>query len=154
MRRRRPQLSIRPGFTITEILLSLSLLTLFFAFSGEVFKSTVLLSSAGQDVCNRSNQIDFVLRQLRADVWNCRSMSLANPQSIELSTANAAKISWKIDSQNSLIRTDPAGREERYDVVATHWSFSADKVSLLLSDGASPPNRMISQILLSKSEQP
>jgi prepilin-type N-terminal cleavage/methylation domain-containing protein len=62
----------RLGFSIIEVLMALSLLVMFFAASGEVFKSTVLLSSASQDLCDHTSQIDSVERQLRVDAWNCR----------------------------------------------------------------------------------
>ena len=47
---RRVDRKIRVGFTMIEILMTLSILVIFFGFSGEVFKSTVLLSSASQNL--------------------------------------------------------------------------------------------------------
>ena len=150
--RRRP--SARRGFTMTEMLMTLSILVIFFGFSGEVFKSTVLLSSASQNLCDRTSQIDSALRQLRMDVWNCRSMTLSDPRSLDFSISDGTKVSWKIDSLNGVERTDAAGHAERWDAVGVGWTFSTDKVSLALSDGSSAPMRIVSQILLAQSEQP
>jgi hypothetical protein len=144
----------RLGFSIIEVLMALSLLVMFFAASGEVFKSTVLLSSASQDLCDHTSQIDSVERQLRVDAWNCRSMTLADPQSVELTMADGAQISWKIDPQNCVVRTDAAGHAERRDAVGVGWAFSTDKVSLSISDGSSVPTRIVSQVLLAQSGQP
>jgi len=154
MVRPRAQISAPRGFTVLEVLAALSILVLFFGFAGEVFRSTVLLSSASQDVCDRSNETDSVLRQLRTDVWNCRLMKIADPRSLELSIADGTKVSWKIDSRNCPIRTDALGREEHWNTIATGWSFSSDNVSLSISDGTTAPTRMVSQILLAQSEQP
>jgi prepilin-type N-terminal cleavage/methylation domain-containing protein len=151
MRRQPPA---RRGFTMTEILMTLSILVIFFGFSGEVFKSTVLLSSASQTVCDHASRIDFVLRLLRADVWNCRSMTLSDPRSLELLIADGTKVSWKIDPQNCVVRTDAAGHEERWDSIGAGWTFSTDKVSLAISDGSSAPIRVVSQVLLAQSDQP
>jgi prepilin-type N-terminal cleavage/methylation domain-containing protein len=145
---------IRFGFTMIEIMAALSLLVIFFAASGEIFKSTVLLGSASQNLCDRASQIDSALHPLRTDVWNCRSMRVVDPRFIKLSLADGGNISWKIDSQNCVVRTDAAGHAERWDAIGAGWSFSTDNVSLSLSDGTPIPMRMISQILLAQSEQP
>jgi hypothetical protein len=137
-----------------EILMTLSILVIFFGFSGEVFKSTLLLSSASQEVCDHASRIDFVLRLMRVDVWNCRSMTLGDPRSLGLLIADGTKVSWKIDPQNCIVRTDAAGRDERWDAVGAGWTFSSDKVSLAISDSSSAPIRMVSQVLLAQGGQP
>jgi prepilin-type N-terminal cleavage/methylation domain-containing protein len=151
---RRADRKIQFGFTMVEILMTLSILVLFFGFSGEVFRSTVLLSSASQNLCDDASRTDFVLRLLRADVWNCRSMTLAGPRSLELSFSDGTKVSWKIDSNNSVVRTDAAGHAERWNGIGSAWTFSTDKVSLAISDGSSAPARLVSQLLLPQSGQP
>jgi prepilin-type N-terminal cleavage/methylation domain-containing protein len=150
---RRVDRKIRFGFTMVEILMTLSILLIFFGFSNEVFRSTVLLSSASQNLCDDASRTDFALRLLRGDVWNCRSMTLADPRSLELSFSDGTKVSWKIDSRNSVVRTDAAGHDERWDDVGIRWTFSTDKVSLAISDGSSVPTRLVSQILLAQSQQ-
>jgi prepilin-type N-terminal cleavage/methylation domain-containing protein len=151
---RRVDRKIRFGFTMIEILMTLSILVIFFGFSGEVFKSTVLLSSASQNLCDDASRTDFVVRLLRADVWNCRSMTLADPRSLELSFSDGTKVSWKLNSPNIVVRTDAAGHDEHWNNVGSGWTFSTDKVSLAISDGSSAPTRLVSQILLAQSGQP
>jgi prepilin-type N-terminal cleavage/methylation domain-containing protein len=144
----------RFGFTMVEILMTLSILVIFFGFSSEVFRSTVLLSSASQNLCDDASRTDSIVRLLRTDVWNCRSMTLADPHSLELSFSDGTKVSWKIDSRNSVMRTDAAGRTENWDGIGSGWRFSTDKVSLAITDGSSAPMRLLSQLLLAQSVQP
>jgi hypothetical protein len=134
--------------------MTLSILVLFFGFSGEVFRSTVLLSSASQNLCDDASRTDSVLRLLRTDVWNCRSMTLADPRSLELSFSDGTKVSWKIDPNNTVVRTDAAGHDQRWDAIGSGWTFSTDKVSLAISDRSSAPTRLVSQLLLAQSGQP
>lgn len=151
---RRADRKTRFGFTMVEILMTLSILVIFFGFSNEVFRSTVLLSSASQNLVDDASRTDFVLRLLCADVWNCSSMTLGDPHSLELFFSDGTKVSWKIDPRNSVVRTDAAGHDEHWDNVGTDWKFSTDKISLAISNGSSVPTRLVSQILLAQSGQP
>ena len=137
-----------PGFTITELLATLILLVLFFAAAGELFKSTILLSSGSQEFSNRASQFDSAIFQLRRDVWNSSRIT-ASPQSVDLSLPDGTTTAWKIDGA-SLTRTDARGQTERYEAVGNDWSLCTDGVSLTISDAASAPLRLPSQILLSK----
>ena len=152
--RHRPSDLLRPGFTITEILMALSLLILFFAAAGQVFRSTVLLSAAGSQLSDQTAQTDSALFQLRQDVWNSRSIITNDPHTVDFVSANDSPISWKIDSENSLTRTLAGSPPEHWNSVATNWSFSADRSMLVLSDGTPARICMISQILLASRSQP
>jgi hypothetical protein len=145
---------MRRGFTILEVIMTLGLLVMFFAASGEVFRSTVLLSSAGENLSNQSSQIDSAVWQLRKDVWNSRSISVPATNSVELSIDDKTSILWKIDSAGDLVRATPSGNPQRWPAIGTGWTFSTDAVSISISDGSSAPIRMISQVLLSRKEEP
>ncbi|MGD0766614.1 MAG: hypothetical protein ABSB42_00165 [Tepidisphaeraceae bacterium] len=141
-----------PGFTITELLATLILLVLFFAAAGELFKSTILLSSGSQEFSNRASQLDSAVFQLRRDVWNSSRIA-ASPQSVDLSWPDGTTTAWKIDG-GSLTRTDARGQTESRPAVGNDWSFSTDGVSLTISDGTAAPIRLASQILLSERGHP
>jgi hypothetical protein len=151
---RRTAVPFRPGFTITELLISLSLLILFFAAAGQVFRSTVLLSAAGSQLSDLTAQTDSALFQLRQDVWNSRSINANDPHAVDLVLANGSPISWKIDSENSLTRTVVGSPPEHWNFSAAHWSFSAGRSTLILSDGTPARISMVSQILLASRSQP
>jgi prepilin-type N-terminal cleavage/methylation domain-containing protein len=147
-------ISIRPGFTMIEIMATLILLGIFFEASVKVFNSTVLLSSASQDLCDHTSQIDSAMHQLRTDVWNCAAITVADPKSIDVVSAGGAKTSWQFDGKNHLSRTDADGQSARWDTGGIELAFSSDKVSLTISDGTASPMRMTSQILLARTEAP
>ena len=141
-----------PGFTLTEVVVSLILLVLFFSAAGELFRSTVLLSSGSQEFSNRASQLDSAVFQLRRDVWNSSRIA-ASPQSVDLSWPDGTTTAWKIDG-GSLTRTDARGQTESRPAVGNDWSFSTDGVSLTISDGTAAPIRLASQILLSERGHP
>jgi len=142
------------GFTITEILMTLSLLVIFFAAAGEVFRSTVLLGKSSQDVCDTASQTDSAMRQLRIDVWNARAISVPDPRSARISAADGTTLLWQLDTQNNAIRADAAARTQQWDHIAANWSFTTDADSLVVSDNKSIPQRIISQILLTSGPKP
>jgi prepilin-type N-terminal cleavage/methylation domain-containing protein len=143
---------MKRAFTMIEIIISLSLLTIFFGAAGELFRSTVILSSEGPSLSNRSSQIDSVLFQLRKDVWNSSQIAVSKPASADLDSSDE-KISWTITPNGNIIRTDSQGQSEEWKKVAEHWSLTADASSLTLHDG-NAEIRLPSQILLSRGANP
>jgi prepilin-type N-terminal cleavage/methylation domain-containing protein len=141
------------GFTLTEILVTLILLLLFFSAAGELFRSTILLSWGSQEFSNRASKFDSAVFQLRRDAWNSSRIVATGPQSVDLTGPDGTQTAWKID-RGSLTRTDPRSRTERWEFIGDDWSFSTDGVSLTISDGASAPMRLASQILLCERGHP
>jgi prepilin-type N-terminal cleavage/methylation domain-containing protein len=142
----------RRAFTMTEVLISLSLLTIFFAAAGEVFRSTVLLSSDIPSALDHSTQIDSALFQFRRDVWNSPQITVPSKTSVDLESANG-KISWTIDPAGNLIRTDSEAKSEQWKSIAKNWSFQTDGSCLTITDGSAEV-RLPSQILLSRGAHP
>ncbi len=140
------------AFTLTEILMALSLLTLFFAAAGEVFRSTVLLSSDIPQTLDHSTQIDSALFQLRRDIWNSPQISTPTAKSTEIES-EGKKIIWTIDPAGALTRTDSQARSEQWKDIAKNWSFAADSTCLTITDGSAEV-RLPSQILLSRGANP
>jgi prepilin-type N-terminal cleavage/methylation domain-containing protein len=140
------------AFTLTEVLMALSLLTLFFAAAGEIFKSTVLLSWNDPQSSNRASQIDSALFQLRRDVWNSPQISVPKTKSADLES-DGGTILWTIDPDGNITRTDPHGQTEQWKTIAKNWSLTTDDICLTINDG-SDEMRLPSQILLSRGAQP
>src|SRR5580704_1687215 len=107
--------SFKSGFTISELLMSLLILVIFFALAGELFNSSVLLSAAGEKLSNNSSRTDSALFQLRADVWNAKTISVSSAQSVDLSLADGTQVSWKIDPDQGVIRTVIEGSPEHWE---------------------------------------
>ena len=146
-----PHRSHKPAFTLGEVLMSLFLLAIFLTVSTNLFRSTILLGSASEDLSNTSSRIDSALYQLRADVWNSKSIAVPTPQSLDLTRPDGRQISWKIDPDQGLIRTEQDARPELWQTIGNDWTFSADAVSLAVSDKSGAPTRLASQLLLAQS---
>jgi len=144
--------SLQRAFTMIEIIMSLALLTIFFAAAGQVFHSSVMLSYDAPRLSNQASRIDSAVFQLRRDVWNSSRIA-ASPQSVDLSWPDGTTTAWKIDG-GSLTRTDARGQTESRPAVGNDWSFSTDGVSLTISDGTAAPILLASQILLSERGHP
>jgi prepilin-type N-terminal cleavage/methylation domain-containing protein len=149
------RLPIRPqlGFTLLEVIMSLSMLVIFFGIAGEVFKSTVLLSYDSQQLSNENSRIDSAIFQIRRDVWNGRQLGVQGTKSVELESSDGTKISWNIDAGGNLTRTDAQGHSERWEQVGKNWSLATDGICLMIRDGPAEV-RLPSEILLCRRGQP
>ena len=141
------------GFTVVEVLVTLSLLTIFFGLAGVVFKSTIMLSGDSADLCNRASQTDSAVFQLRRDVWNSAKLATNGQNSVDMEFSDGGRISWIIDPQQSATRTDSRGARTRWNGIGEKWSLSVDGSCLALRDGGDEL-RLPSQILLSQGVQP
>jgi prepilin-type N-terminal cleavage/methylation domain-containing protein len=140
------------AFTMTEILMALSLLVIFFGFAGEVFRSSFILSCDSPRLSNQNSQTDSALFQLRRDVWNSPQISVPKPKSADLESQDG-KISWTINPDGTVIRTDPHGQTEPWKAIGQNWSLTTDGTCLTMTDN-SAETRLPSQILLSRGAQP
>ena len=143
---------IRRAFTLTEIIMALSLLVLFFAAAGEVFKSSMMLSFDSPRISNQASRIDSAIFQLRRDVWSSPQISVGKPTSADLESSDG-KISWIINPDGDLIRTDSRGQTERWNAIAGKWSLASDGICLTIRDG-SDEMRLPSQLLLGSGAHP
>jgi prepilin-type N-terminal cleavage/methylation domain-containing protein len=142
--------SQKPGFSLVELLMALSILAIFFTVSEKIFNSAILLGAAGENLSNTSSRIDSALFQLRADVWNSKSISVTGPQSVDLTLADGTQITWKIDPDQGIFRTQPTGTSENWLALGKDWTFSTDNLSLTIADKSTAPTRLISQFLLAQ----
>ncbi len=141
------------GFTLLEIIMALSLLLIFFGVAGELFKSTLMLSYDSRELSNQNSRIDSAIFQLRRDVWNASRMTVSGNKSVDLSSSDGIKITWNVNLDNGVTRTDAQGRCERWEGIGQNWSLAADG-SCLTIDAVTGEMRLPSQILLSQGAQP
>ena len=55
----RHRLHLRRGFTLYEVMASVLLLTIFFGAAGYLFRSTVLLSTGSQNLCDQASRTGY-----------------------------------------------------------------------------------------------
>ncbi|MGD0464047.1 MAG: prepilin-type N-terminal cleavage/methylation domain-containing protein [Tepidisphaeraceae bacterium] len=144
--------SIRRAFTLTEVIMALSLLTIFFAAAGQVFHSSLMLSYDTPRSSDRASQIDSAVFQLRRDVWNSPQISVPKPTSADLQSSEG-KISWTINPDGDITRTDAHGQSERWNAIGRNWSLATDGICLTMSDGGAEM-RLPSQVLLTRGAHP
>ena len=140
------------GFTITEVLMTLSLLVMFFAAAGEMFKSTVLVDRESQVFSDRASRVDSAMFQLRRDVWGSGRVA-ARGRWVELANSGG-EIVWRIDSDGGVTRTDVGGHVTRWEGIAGKWTLGGDGVGVTISDGGEVPVRLVSQVLLAGRSVP
>jgi hypothetical protein len=135
-----------------EIIMSLALLTIFFAAAGQVFHSSVMLSYDAPRLSNQASRIDSAVFQLRRDVWNSPQIFVPKPTSADLDSSEG-KISWTISPDGDIARIDFRGRTERWNAIGRNWSLATDGICLMIRDG-SAEMCLPSQILLSSGAHP
>jgi hypothetical protein len=133
--------------------MTLSLLVIFFAAAGEMFRSTVLLDRDCQTLSDHASRVDSALFRLRRDVWNSRQIVVGDTRRLELTTFTD-QIVWKTNADGSVTRSAPNQRSTRWDGIAATWALSSDGIGLTISDGGSVPMRLTSQVLLAKRATP
>ena len=152
MTNRQTNIQSRRAFTITEVLIAISILTIFLAAAGELFKSSMLLGYNAPRLTDQATRTDSALFQLRRDVWNASDVSVAENKSVDLETSDG-KIVWKIGPEGDLTRTGNQGQSEQWKAIAQKWSLAADG-SCLTMQNESEELRLPSQVLLAKGAQP
>jgi prepilin-type N-terminal cleavage/methylation domain-containing protein len=144
----------KSGFTLTEVIMALSMLVIFFAVSGQLFRSTMMLGWAGTKASDRASRVDFAMERLRADAWGAQTITVPSPQTVTFSEAGGTSVSWKIESDDRLVRQQDQDPPQTFDGVGEKWSFSGDVISLNVSDGLAAPERLMGQMLLAGRGHP
>jgi type II secretory pathway pseudopilin PulG len=103
MRTRRMQRAT--GFTLTEILALLILMSAAGLLAMRLFVATTKLNDRAAKVHTQTVRMDAALRALRADVWGAGELSAADPASLTLTSA-AGKVQWQIAHDGALLRTE------------------------------------------------
>lgn len=97
---------IRPGYTMLEMVATLSLVTVFLIMAGPLVTRVVTIQRDAVDMEWSISQMDFALRQLRQDVWTASAIT---PDGRGLSQDEASRLAL-----------------EKHGDLRIIWSFEAD----------------------------
>ena len=136
-----------------EVLATLGLLLIFFGVAGELFKSTMMLGYDSRESSNQNSRIDSAIFRLRRDVWNSSRITVTGKNALDLIWSDGTKISWNIDRENGVTRTNAQNRSEQWQGIGQNWSLAADGPCVTVSGGTAEM-RLPSQILLSPGARP
>jgi prepilin-type N-terminal cleavage/methylation domain-containing protein len=142
------------GFSLPELLVSLSLLMIFMGLAGPLFRSVFLSTSMAATMSDRSTQIDTAVDAIRRDVWGSQKISVEDRQHAKLTADDGRIITWTLSSDGTLSRDD--GGVKQWQLGAAQFTFTSDSVSLTLTEARTPQPtgvRFPSQLLLGRSTQ-
>jgi Tfp pilus assembly protein PilX len=164
MNRRRihPTATVRTGYSLTEILFVLGLLTIFAVVATRLFGSTVRIMYASADEQNTTSALDSAMRALRGDAWNASTLATPDPHSLRIAQAEQS-VEWSIDQEGNLIRsTHPAkasATAQRWPGLGRHLAFESAgaAVNVRVLDQRQKPSAqvsLVSQVMLAREEKP
>jgi prepilin-type N-terminal cleavage/methylation domain-containing protein len=136
----------RRAFSLVEMIVALSMLGFVLVAGGQLFRSTVMLSTDSSNLSNHSFQIDSALDQMRRDVWGCTSIQVSDAHHAQLGA-----IAWSVSSDGAVHRTDASGKTMTWPSISATWALSSDGPWLTVSDKAShdwQAVRLVSQAML------
>jgi hypothetical protein len=93
------------GFTLTEMIGALFLLTVFGFISARLFTETIGVLRRAPAATDAVTRFESVSETLRQDAWGGRSFSTAGPNSILIDRASQPSIRWEIDLAGDVYRT-------------------------------------------------
>jgi type II secretory pathway pseudopilin PulG len=140
----------RGGYSLLELLMTMTVLLLATNVSVQLFRSVIRTGQVNQDYSNQTSRIDAAISQLRADAWESSAISVALPRWVQL--AGTGKITWTI-TDDAVRRTDSTGQVRQWPGIGSAWTFASDKTGLTVTDAQSPgapPYRLVSQVLLNR----
>jgi prepilin-type N-terminal cleavage/methylation domain-containing protein len=156
--------SARGGYTLIELMVVLSLLGTFAVTASSVFVQSVVLSRDAQRGQKAVGQIQFALRQLRADVWGATAIVVPIAGSFLLRQGDGAVITWTTYAQDdgaaddesvilirALEQANPTTRQREF-TLPMPMQVTANRVGLVVrldEDEA----LMVSQVLLAKESR-
>ena len=150
----------RPGFTMIAMLVVLAILGVFAVVATHLMQTTMRLYREAGSAEAHARLLGSAARQLRADAWSARRVTVAGARSVILDRGDGRSAEWQVDDAGNVLRT-PRGAADAIDPPA-RWpdigrriSFAWDGTSLLvrgLDRGADRAGgvRMTSQIVLSQ----
>src|ERR1700722_3745216 len=146
----------RSAFSLYEMIVALALLVVVLDAAGKLFRSVVLVSADAQRTTGDASQVDSAISQMRRDVWNADQIALSDPRSIALSAGGHATAFWQLGADGSVLRTDFAGKIEKWPAIGADWNFTSDGSALTVSDKSSNglfAVHLVSQVLASKDSE-
>jgi prepilin-type N-terminal cleavage/methylation domain-containing protein len=94
------------GYTLIELLLTLSLLGVFSLIATHLFGSSFQVMSQSAQVTEFPMRFDAAVNSLRSDIAEAISIDLPNPRSLIAKNSAGETIQWEIDGNHHLLRQD------------------------------------------------
>lgn len=98
----------RPGYTMLEMVATLSLVTVFLIIAGQLVTRVITIQRDAVDMEWSISQMDFALRQLRQDVWTASAIrqdgwgsSQDETSELELEKHGGLRIVWSFEADPS-----------------------------------------------------
>lgn len=135
-RHTRARVRRRRGFTLTEMLCALILLTAFAVVGGRLFVATFHLSYNTAQSANAAASSETALNLLRSDVWEAKTIKSIDGQTVELTLGDGRVATWSIKG-DVLTRHDPSAADGGDDHFAgpRGATFTTDGATLTLKTG-------------------
>ncbi len=147
----------RRAFTLTEILMTLSLLVVVGLVLDQVFHATVTAWTDTDQTTRQYASVDSVISALRTDTWHASQITVSDSKHASLSLPDNSKITWIFSPDGDATRTDSSGHRTHWPSITSAWNFSADPATLTVTSNASSEKqqiRLISQVLLAARSRP
>jgi prepilin-type N-terminal cleavage/methylation domain-containing protein len=143
------------GFTLTEMLMTIALLSFVTLTAGQLFRKSMMLSFDDRNYQNRASEVSSAIDQLRRDVWGSAQIQVKAPGEVHLQAVDGSGQTWRIDADGSVTRTpDGQATPTRWEAIAADWGFAGDAVSLSVIDSGEQSAgqvRLVSQVLLGRN---
>ena len=124
------------GFTLFEITVVLSLLTVFSLMASRLFMSTTKATTQATETKSAMIRFDSILAQLRRDVWNAQSITVAADRALTIENQQTT-VAWaSARGAGTLVRSvaTPSGdkSEHRFENVIPDVTFSAERAAVIV----------------------
>jgi type II secretory pathway component PulJ len=112
----------RSAFTITEMMLAISLLATFMAIGTKLLNTSLKLSRHTAEASDSAMRFDAVAERLRRDVWGAAALSTPDDRILKLtlSTDQSRTATWTIADDGSITRVSE-GKASESDSPKQTW---------------------------------
>jgi|GEM_PF-2508223 len=143
----------RRGYSLMELLIALGLIMIVMNSAGDLYRAVVNSGRDQGNLSNRASRIDTAVNVMRRDAWGCSRIAVTDGKSAQLSLPDGDVLTWRIDADGNLSRTNAAGAHQEWSDIGRDWTFARDGVALTISNGdyhGITAIRMTSQMLLAE----
>jgi prepilin-type N-terminal cleavage/methylation domain-containing protein len=145
----------RAGYSLIELLMSISILVVVMNMSTELFRTVLRTGQDNQSLASETSRVDMAIAQLRRDVWGSGHITVADPHAVTVQLAGSDAVHWAI-TPDSVQRTAPDGTVTQWPGIGSAWAFSTDPGALTVTDAKTPdapPYRLVSEVVISRRAQ-
>ena len=125
------------AFTIIELILTLTMLSVFSLLSAKLFTSTIVVARNSRQAQSMLLRHDSIVHRLRHDMWNAESLSVNDPHTATIRQPGKQQITWRrSDATDVLSRTLKVGQEildhQQWTGLDMRLSFAKDGSTLII----------------------